>query len=123
MSRVYVVINTFEDGKYIDAHSFLSRTAAEEFKRTNEAADREVGEKDSRYVVRETVIHDATEETYVRLQRQLSRVSNRLGKARKSLRQVKARYKDLLEMLWRSGSVDDHMVYDVTTNNVNEAAE
>lgn len=64
----------------------LSRTSALEFVKNNRKDDTE--EFRDLYVVEAPVV-DADEDTYIRLQRSLSRVQNRLGKARKALRQAK----------------------------------
>lgn len=79
-TRMFIVMESFEGETYVvGAH--LSRHAAREFIRESGTS--------RKLFMSETTVVGVDENTYLSLQRQLSRVQNRLGKARRALREAR----------------------------------
>lgn len=106
-SRVYVVNHVDEDG-FVWPHVFLSNHAASEFRRKNAEADPE-----GDYFIQQVLVNDADTDKFLALQRKLSRVQNRLGKARKALKEANKKLK-AFEVDKADGTVrmrDDYFEY------------
>ena len=96
MSNVHIVYSIDDDGVVITEGAFISARQAHDKadECRSKCANGNIG-----FFVQSTEIVGADENTFLKLQRQLSRVQNRLGKARNANRTLRHKHDKLIEFM------------------------